>query len=89
MALSITDVQMKIAELQSQILSSHPQMPTLLRDIHQTLKADPETVTLLTDVEVGTIITALQKYTGNFITAKAATAKSPKAALKNLSADDL
>ena len=89
MSITITDVQMKIAELQSQILANHPQMPHLLRDIHQTLKSDPETVTLLTDVEVGTIITALQKYTGNFITAKAATSKSPRAALKNLSADDL
>lgn len=87
--ISPTDIQMKIAELQTQILSAHPQMPTLLRDIHATLKADPETVTLLSDVEVGTIITALQKYTGNFISAKAAAAKSPKAALKNLSADDL
>lgn len=89
MAITITDVQMKIAELQSQILTSHPQMPVLLRDIHQTLKADPETVTLLTDIEVGTIITALQKYTGNFITAKASSPRTSKAALKNLSADEL
>lgn len=86
---TITDVQMKIAELQEQLLSAHPQMPHLLKDIHATLRSDPETVTLLTDVEVGTIISALQKYTGNFISAKAAATKSPKAALKNLSADDL
>ena len=88
MTISISDVQMKIAELQTAFLSNHPTMPTLLREIHSTLKADPETVTLLTDAEVGTIISSLQKYTGAVITAKSAPA-SAKKALKNLTADDL
>ena len=84
-----TDVQMKIADLQSAILSSHPQMPNLLREIHQTLRNDPETVTLLTDTEIGTIVTGLQTFTGSFITAKAVKAPSARAALKNISSDDL
>ena len=85
--MNITDVQMKIAELQERLLSNHPQMPLLLREIHQTLKEDPETVTLLSDAEVGTIIASLQKYTGNVITAKITATK--KTAIKNISAGDL
>lgn len=85
--MSPTDVQMKIAELQSAILASHPSMPTLLREIHATLKADPETVTLLSETEIGTIVSGLQTFTGSFITAKASAA--PRKALKSLSADDL
>lgn len=91
MAITPTEIQMKIGELQAQLLSDHPQMPTLLREIHTTLKADPETVTLLTDAEVGTIVAALQKFTGNHITAAATKTKAAgsRAALKSITADDL
>lgn len=91
--MSPTEAQMKVAELQMMLHSKHPQMPRLLRDIHTTLKSDPETVTLLTDAEVGTIVAGLQQFTGNFITAKAAAPSKSgaisKKALAGMSADDL
>lgn len=89
MSAQIQEITMKIAELQTALLSEAPNFPSLLREIHTTLRGDPECVTLLSDAEVGTIIASLQKFTGNFMTAKATKAPSTRAALKSLSADDL
>jgi hypothetical protein len=79
-------IAMKIAELQEVILGAHPRMPMLLREIHGILKADPDCVTLLSEEDIGTIVSGLKKQTMTEITA--ATLKK-KTSLKNTSLADL
>lgn len=81
-------VQEKIEQLNQALLSAHPQMPTLLRDIHTLLRSQPEIVTLLTDQEIGVLVASLKKQTGVAIVA-AAPKKPSAAALKKLTVDDL
>ena len=42
------EIKSKLDELEQALLSAHPTLPTLLRDIHTTLKKQPEQVTLMT-----------------------------------------
>lgn len=79
-------IAMKIAELQETIVSCHPRMPMLLREIHGILKADPDCVTLMSEEDIGTIVSGLKKQTQTEITA--ATLKK-KTSLKNTSLADL
>jgi hypothetical protein len=79
-------IAMKIAELQEVILNAHPRMPMLLREIHTILKADPDCVTLLSEEDIGAIVSGLKKQTMTEITA--ATLKK-KTSLKNTSLADL
>jgi hypothetical protein len=69
----------KVRELQSMLLSSHPQMPTLLRTIHSALRADPDMVTLLEPEEIGVIVSGLQKQTMTTIAGTVAKSKTKKA----------
>lgn len=82
-----TQIKEKILSLQSALLSSHPTMPTLLREIHQTLKANPDCVTLLTEEEIGTIVNGLKKQTATEIATTAL--KSKTKAIKNMTLADL
>jgi hypothetical protein len=78
--LSQTDlIKANIQTLQKQILDSHPQMPTLLREIHRQLKEDPATVTLLAEEEIAVVVKGLELQTNTFI---AASMTKPKAAAK-------
>ena len=45
----------KVSALSEAILSRHPTMPTLLREIHTTLRSYPEQVTLLSESEIQVI----------------------------------
>jgi hypothetical protein len=80
-------VSEKILSLQSQLLSQHPQLPILLREIHTTLKENPDCVTLLTDEEVGVIVNALKKQTATEIATVAL--KSKTKSLKTIGLEDL
>ena len=62
-------IKMKIAELSELILNAHPRMPMLLREIHTVLKADPDNVTLLSEEDIGVIVSGLKKQTQTVITA--------------------
>jgi hypothetical protein len=64
--------------LQKAILESHPTMPVLLREIHQTLKADPEIVTLLDESDIAIIVNGLKRQTATEIATSALKSKSPK-----------
>ena len=87
MATTTTEaIKMQIAELQNLILSAHPRMETLLKEIHSLLKADPDNVTLLTEEDIGVLVSGLKKQTQTEITAKAMT---KKVSLKNTSLLDL
>jgi hypothetical protein len=61
------ELKSKIADLSSAILERHPRMPTLLREIHQTLKQYPENVTLLSEEDIGVIVQGLEKQTNVFL----------------------
>jgi len=55
--------RMKLAEMETALLASHPKLPTLLRDIHNAIKNDPEQVTLLTPTEISLIVSGLSRQT--------------------------
>ena len=85
-------ISLKIEELHLSILSSHPTMPGLLREIHQNLKKDPAVVTLLSPEQVSIIVLGLDKQTQSTLVATISSAKpsaAAKAKLKNVSTDDL
>ena len=64
-------IRMKIAELDDLIKSAHPRMALLLRDIHTILKNDPDNVTLLSEEDIGVIVSGLKLQTKTVITAAA------------------
>ena len=81
-------VKESIATLQSQLLSSHPQLPVLLSQIHKQLKADPELVTILSEEECGIIVSGLKKQTATEISTTALK-KAGKKSLKSITLSDL
>jgi hypothetical protein len=85
--ISPEEIKIKIAELQAAILQSHPTMPTLLQAIHRILKSDPENVTLMSEEDIGILVSGLKKQTMTEITT--AVLKTNSKALKNTSLADL
>ena len=88
------DLQAKIAELNTALLTAHPMMPTLLRTIHNQLRKDAELVTLLDETEIGIIVNCLKVQTHtelvtSVVKKAASTTKADKAKLSQLSLDDL
>ena len=83
---SLSPIQMQIAELEQCILAAHPRLPVLLKDIHGILKADPTNVTLLTEDEIGILVSGLKRQTATEIMASAA---KKKVSLKGVSLDML
>lgn len=84
------EIQTKLEELQQALLASHTTLPTLLRDIHRTLKAFPEQVTLLTEDEIHLLVQGLEKQTNSHIAAATMkSSKTKKESLKNVTSDDL
>lgn len=84
------EIKSKLDELQQAILAKHPTMATLLRDIHKTLKAQPDIVTLMSEDEVAIVVQGLSVQTNSHIAA--ATMKptaAKKASLKKVTSDDL
>jgi hypothetical protein len=79
----------KVASLQEALLSKHPRMPTLLQEIHKTLKQYPEQVTLLEEEEINIIVQGLEKQTGvELVQQTVKSAKSSATAkIKSLGAD--
>lgn len=84
-------LQQSVASLQEAILSRHPRLPVLLREIHTALRAQPENVTLASEEEIAIIVSGLKLQTG--VEFAAAATKSPTAAksvdakIKKLGAD--
>lgn len=71
----------KVLSLQTALLTAHPSMPVLLREIHMNLKQDEEIVTLLSEEEIGIIVQGLARQTQTVIMAtviKKGTGKSLK-----------
>jgi ribosomal protein L6P/L9E len=81
------EIKTKLDALQQALLDEHPQIPTLLRDIHTTLKSQPEQVTLMTEEEINIVIQGLEKQTNTYLaaaTVKSSRSPSKRAALSNL-----
>lgn len=85
--LSAYEIKEKVLALQESMLSSHPQMPTLLRQIHTQLRADPEIVTLLSEDEISIIVSGLMKQTQTELVV--ASVKSKTKSLKSMGTGDL
>lgn len=81
-------ISLKITELQASVQASLPNMPTLLRDIHQNLRNDPEIVTLLAPSQVAIIVSGLSKQTQTTITTQVLSGSKGKS-LKKISVDDI
>ena len=77
-----TDLFDKVSALQEALLDRHPMMPSLLREIHTVLRAQPENVTLLNEDQISVIVNGLKEQTG--VSFAAAATKSPGS--KNLKA---
>lgn len=81
-----TNLQMKISSLQNAILSAHPTMPILLREIHTILKNDPSNVTLLSEEDIAILVSGLKQQTKTEITQSS---MKKKTSLKNVGLADL
>lgn len=80
----------KVQQLSALILDKHPRMPTLLREIHTALLAQPENVTLMSEEEIQIIVSGLKVQTGvEFATAAISSSgkKSAVSKIKALGAD--
>lgn len=80
---------MEMAELEQALNDRVPGFANILREIHMKLKKDPATVTLLTDEEIGLIVSGLERHTNVTIVAPAAVKSAKKAAKVPVSALDL
>lgn len=76
-----------VLNLQEALLTAHPQMPTLLRQIHAQLKADPTNVTLLSEEEIGVVVSGLKKQTQTTIATSLS--KSKTKSIKSIGIGDL
>ena len=80
----------KVSALQEALLDRHPSMPSILREIHTALRAQPENVTLLNEDQISVIVNGLKVQTGvSFAAAamKPAGSKSLKAKIASQGVD--
>lgn len=82
-------VRENIAKLQEALLTAHPTMPILLQQIHRQLKDDPALVTVISEEEIGVIVSGLSTHTGVLLQAAEKAKGSKKGSLKNLGLDDI
>jgi len=76
------EVREKLAQLEAQLIEGTTGIATLLRDIHRTLKADPDVVTILSDEECSILVRGLKKQTATEIATTATKKKGGKAISK-------
>ena len=82
-------IKENIQTLQAQLLASNPQMPTLLRTIHTTLRKDPAIVTVLSEEEIGIVVRGLMNQTQTTIASSIVKSGGKGKAGKNLTLEDL
>ena len=82
------EIQEKLASLELALIGKLPTIKTLLRDIHRSLKGDPDTVTILSEEECGILVEGL-KYQTKVEIATTATKAKPKKALSKMTVADL
>lgn len=80
--MDLVALQIKVSELQNALLTLHPTMPVLLREIHNHLKKDPEIVTLMTEDEIGVVVNGLKRQTTTEIVTSISKSSKGDVALK-------
>lgn len=86
-------LKQKVGELNEAMLSNHPRMPVLLKEIWLAIRKQPEQVTVLSPEETHSVFQGIERQTGVFLAtsvtaAKASTGTNSKMAkLKALGAD--
>ena len=83
------EIQTKLDALSEALLQAHPTTPTLLKDIHRTLKAQPEQVTLMSEQELHLVVQGLMKQTNSNLAAAMKPARAKKESLKSMTLDEL
>lgn len=84
------DIKTKLDELEQLLLTNHPNMATALRDIHKTLKAQPDIVTLMSEEEIAIVVQGLAKQTNSQLVASTLKpSASKKKALTKVTSDEL
>jgi len=81
-------IREKLLALDEALTSQLPNLGSILRDIHTTLKNDPDTVTLLSEEECSILVRGLKKQTATEI-ATAAVKKKGGKAMSKMTVDDL
>ncbi len=84
--IEVSELLTKIDELDVRLKASHPLMPTLLREIHTTLRKQPDNITLLEDEQIAVIVRGLLVQTTTTIATKKATSKK---STKSITIEDL
>lgn len=85
-------IKSKIVELSNLLMQSHPRMPMLLRDIHTHIAKDPELAILLSEQEIGIIVSGLSEQTKTELisaTVKSASSAAGKKKMSQLTLDDI
>lgn len=83
------EVREKLATLEDMLTNSVPNISTLLRDIHRTLKQDPDTVTILSEEEASILVRGLKKQTNTEISTTAIKKAKTKKPMSKMTVDDL
>lgn len=81
-------VKEKLAFLDSQLKASTPNISTILREIHTSLKKDPDVVTILTEEDCSILVRGLKRQTNTEI-ATSALKTGAKKSLKQMTLEDL
>jgi hypothetical protein len=85
-------IKSKIADLSAALLDKNPRMPMLLRDIHTHISKDPELATLISEEEIGIIVSGLKVQTNTELVTtatKAASSIAGKKKMSQLTIDDI
>jgi len=82
-------VQEKLAQLEDMLTNEVPNISVLLRDIHRTLKQDPDVVTILSEQECSILVRGLKKQTNTNISTGAVKKAKTGKAMSKMTVDDL
>lgn len=82
-------LKLKMRELEAQLEAQIPGFALTLRDIHQFIAKDPNAVTILTEEEIGTIVSGLERHSGLTIVASKTPGKSKGTKSQPVTADML
>lgn len=82
-------LKLKMRELEAQLEQQVPEFSLTLKQIHQHLAKDPASVTILSEEEIGTIVSGLERHSGITIVAGKAAGKSKSGKTQPVSADML
>lgn len=81
-------IRMQIAKIDEHLGDKSQKLPYLLKEIRESLQQDDETVSLLTEEEIGIIVKGMSQA-ANIAVGKSLVKKTKASDLKNISIDSL